>query len=142
MNFLFLPFGLLIFISACTTNEITQKDNVVDEYNSKLSRYSDLAEQHYNLGLAINENSDNSTLQQEMVSLYLDWTSANSDELSNFKSFIEANYEYLDDNGKNPVLFRDSVKILLNEINVNEANFLRCGDIRSRYQICRAEITR
>jgi DNA gyrase/topoisomerase IV subunit B len=115
-----LPFILLF---SCT-------DGAKMQYESQLPEILDLIEEH-NEFVDINENIYDSDVHKGKVDLYLAWVDEHREQLEGFKKFIEANYQEL--KGTQQVAVRDTLKLLLEDMDRNEKNFKRYNKIWERY---------
>ncbi len=105
----------------------------VREYNEHLVALSVFLEKQDEFAQKINDTFLEPEANQEAIADYLKFVDEERAELEEFKVFIEENYVELRESGKDPVLIRDLLKIILENNEANEEFFLRCNQIFERY---------
>lgn len=122
---------LLFLLLACTQTQT--QDLTLQHYESHLHTLSVILAEQQQFADNIALNYDNSTLHKKQVDEYLEWSKVTRPQLQEIKTFIEQNYVDLLDNGKDPIVIRDLIKLMLESEERNEAFFERCNSIWRHY---------
>ena len=119
---------MLLFLLSCVNK---QQSDIISYYHDHQDVVDQLLVEHLALGQAVNAAND--VDKKEAIDAYLLWVAKNRQTLEDYKLFIEENYGILEDEQPNPILTRDILKIVLEEIETNTRNFELYNRIWERY---------
>jgi len=109
------------------------EETIIQEYRAKLLEVNALLTEHEALGMEINDNLQDTTANKQKIDAYLAWAAANKEALASIKTFIEEHHKELKGQTPDPIITRDTLKLLLEDIERNEQNFQRYNKIWERY---------
>ena len=116
--YIVLSISLIIMLAGCSS-----QDTFTGEYNAKLNNINALIQEHDALIKEVNSDVNNLEMNQIKMKEYLSWTDKNRQAFYDFKSYIEANHQKIQDAGQNPDNVRDNVNKVIDLMQQNDIKF-------------------